>query len=89
MTESIFRRRFAEGDWEGKVIFEALQRRAREQQRAFQNLAWMNQGGDSIDILDGLNRSLNPSRNHFSLQCLPKRILNLILNPSLNPSLKF
>ena len=43
MTESIFRRRFAEGDWEGKVIFEALQRRAREQQRAFQNLAWMNQ----------------------------------------------
>ena len=25
MTESIFRRRFAEGDWEGKVIFEALQ----------------------------------------------------------------
>ena len=43
VTESIFRRRFAEGDWEGKVIFEALQRRAREQQRAFQNLAWMNQ----------------------------------------------
>ena len=43
MTAAIFRKRFAEGDWEGKVIFEALQRRAREQQRAFQNLAWMNQ----------------------------------------------
>ena len=47
------------------------------------------QGGDSIDILDGLNPSLNLSLNHFSIQCLPKRVLNLILNPSLNPSLKF
>ena len=46
-------------------------------------------GGDSIDILDGLNPSLNPSLNHFSIQCLPKRVLNLVLNPSLNPSLKF
>ena len=41
------------------------------------------QGGDSIDILDGLNPSLNPSLNHFSIQCLPKCILNLVLNPSL------
>ena len=48
-------------------------------------------GGDSIDILDGLNASFNPSldpsRNHISIQCLPKRVLNLVLNPSLNPSL--
>ena len=43
VTAAIFRERHAEGDWEGKVVFEALQRRAREQQRAFQNLAWMNQ----------------------------------------------
>ena len=46
-------------------------------------------GGDSIDILDGLNPSLNPSLNHFSIQCRPKRVLNLVLNPSLNPSIKF
>ena len=48
-------------------------------------LGFLNQGGDSIDILDGLNQSLN----HFSIQCLPKRVLNLILNLSLNPSLRF
>ena len=41
------------------------------------------QGGDSIDILDGLNPCLNPSLNHFSIHCLPKRVLNLVLNPSL------
>ena len=47
-------------------------------------------GGDSIDILDGLNPSLNPSLlNHFSIQCLPKRVLNLVFNPSLDPSPKF
>ena len=49
----------------------------------------LEQGGDSIGILDGFNPSLNPSLNHFSIQCLPKRVLNLVLNPSLNPSLKF
>ena len=43
----------------------------------------VHQGGDSIDILDGLNLSLNPSLNHFFIQCLPKRVLNLVLNPSL------
>ena len=53
------------------------------------NWSSKNLGGDSIDILDGLNPSLNPSLNHFSIQCLPKRVLNLVLNPSLNPSLKF
>ena len=31
----------------------------------------MIQGGDSIDILDGLNPSLNPSLKNFSIQCLP------------------
>ena len=40
-------------------------------------------GGNLIDILDGLNPSLNPSLSHFSIQCLPKRVLNLVLNPSL------
>ena len=44
-------------------------------------------GGDSIDILDGLNQSLNKSLNHFSIQCLPKRVLNLVLNPSLKFSM--
>jgi len=43
------------------------------------------QGGNSIDILDGPK----PSLSHFPIQCLPKRVLNLVLNPSLNPSLKF
>ena len=42
-----------------------------------------NLGGDSIDILDSLNPSLNQSLNHFSIQCLPKCVLNLVLNPSL------
>ena len=42
------------------------------------------QGVYSIDILD----SLNPSLTHFSIQCLPKHVLNLVLNPSLNPSFK-
>ena len=36
----------------------------------YQNLA-QNLGGDSIDILDGLN----PSLNHFSIQCLPNASL--------------
>ena len=40
------------------------------------------QGGDSIDILDGLN----PHLNHFSIRRLPKRVLNLCLN--LKPQLK-
>ena len=43
LTATIFRRRYTEGDWEGRVVADALQKRAREQQRAFQNLAWMNQ----------------------------------------------
>ena len=42
-------------------------------------------GGDSIDILDGLN----PSLNHFPIRRLPKLVLNLVLNPHLNSSLKF
>ena len=36
-------------------------------------------GVNSIDILDGLN----PSLNHFSIQCLPKRVLNLALTQAL------
>ena len=43
------------------------------------------QGCNSIDILG----ALNPSLNHFSIQRLPKHVLNLVLNLCLNPSLKF
>ena len=43
------------------------------------------QGCNSIDILD----SLNPSLNRCPIWRLPKRVLNLVLNLCLNPSLKF
>ena len=41
------------------------------------------QGCNSIDILD----SLTPSLNRCPIWRLPKHVLNLVLNPSLNPSL--
>jgi enhancer of polycomb-like protein len=44
MTASIFEKRFKEGDFDGKIVTEALQKR-QQQQRAFQNLAWVNQLG--------------------------------------------
>ena len=41
-------------------------------------------GCNSIDILDSLNPHHNPSLKCCPIRCLPKRVLNLILNPSLN-----
>ena len=41
---------------------------------------WMDQGCNSIDILDGLNPSLNTSLNHRPIWRLPKRVLNPCLN---------
>ncbi len=44
LTRSVFERRYREGDWEGRIVNEALQKR-QQQLRAFQNLAWVNQLG--------------------------------------------
>ena len=56
---------------------------------SFSRTLFVELGGDSIDILVSLNPNLNPNLNHFSIQCLPKRVLNLVLKLCLNPSLKF
>ena len=47
------------------------------------------QGCNSIDILNGLNPSLNLSLNRLPIWHLPKRVLNLVLKVYLNPSLNF
>ena len=47
------------------------------------------QGVNSMDILVGLNPSLNPSINCRPIRRLPKCVLNHCLNLRLNSSLKF
>ena len=46
------------------------------------------QGVNSMDILVGLNPSLNPSLNCRPIRRLPKCVLNLVLKLCLNPTLK-
>lgn len=59
LTSAIFEKRFKDGDFDGKIMNEILQRH-RQQQRAFQNLAWVNQLNPQASGLSEAARQKRP-----------------------------